>query len=96
MADTAAIPGVASLASESGNSFHHSAPDSRHSHTGRKEGHGQWHGQANGITSQGFGGQRQGIAQPRSQERSFGNNAPRRNGDRPSYTLGRGNNGNTR
>jgi superfamily II DNA/RNA helicase len=93
----------------SGNNFHHSAPDSRHSHTGRKEGHGQWHSQANGNTSrghtlgggQGFGGHRQGAAQPRSQERSFGSNrgsnsAPRRAGDRPSYTLGRGNNGNTR
>ena len=80
-----------------------------------KEGQGQWHGQANGNTSQGhtlgvgggqgFGGQGrgQGAGQPRSQERSFGNNqnrggtsAPRRNGDRPSYTLGRGNNGNSR
>jgi len=96
---------------KSGNSFHHSPPDSRHSHTGRKEGHGQWHGQANGNTNQGrtlgvgggqgFGGHRQGTAQPRSQERSFGNNrggnnTPRRTGDRPSYTLGRGNNGNTR
>ena len=44
-------------------------------------------GQANGNT-----------AQPRSQERSFGNanrgasSAPRRNGDRPSYALGRGHN----
>jgi superfamily II DNA/RNA helicase len=54
---------------------------------------------------QGFGGQGRGqtASQPRSQERSFGNNqnrggnsAPRRNGDRPSYTLGRGNNGNSR
>ncbi|MBI3479920.1 MAG: DEAD/DEAH box helicase [Nitrosomonadales bacterium] len=90
-----------------GTGFHHSAPDSRHSHAGKKEDHGQWHGQANGNTTQGrtltlgggqgFGGQ----AQPRSQERSFGNNrggnsAPRRNGDRPSYALGRGNNGNSR
>jgi len=100
----------------------HSAPDSRHSHTGRserhvaghpKEGQGQWHGQANGNSTQGhtpgvgggqgFGGQGrgQGAGQPRSAERSFGNNrggnsAPRRTGDRPSYTLGRGNNGNTR
>jgi superfamily II DNA/RNA helicase len=92
-----------------GAGFHHSAPDSRHSHTGRKEGHGQWHGQTNGNTSQGhtlgvgggqgFGGK--GAGQARSHERSFGNNrggssAPRRNGDRPSYTLGRGNNGNSR
>jgi superfamily II DNA/RNA helicase len=94
-----------------GAGFHHSAPDSRHNHTGRKEGHGQWHGQANGNTtqghtlgvggpsrSQGFGGQ----AQPRSQERSFGNqnrggnSAPRRDGNRPSYALGRGNNGSGR
>jgi superfamily II DNA/RNA helicase len=119
------------FAGKTGNAFHHSAPDSRHSHTGRsekllaghpKEGHGQWHGQANGNSTQGhtgaginvshtlgvgggqgFGGQgrSQGAGQPRSQERSFGNNrggnsAPRRTGDRPSYTLGRGNNGNTR
>jgi superfamily II DNA/RNA helicase len=96
---------------KTGNGFHHAAPDSRHSHAGRKEGHGQWHGQAGGNSTQGhtlgvgggqgFGGQ--GAGQPRSQERSFGNNrnrggnsTPRRNGDRPSYTLGRGNNGNTR
>ena len=98
-----------------GGGNHHSAPDSRHSHTGRKEGHGQWHGQANGNTTQGhtlgvgggqgFGGQGrgQGAGQPRSQERSFGNNqnrggnsAPRHTADRPSYTLGRGNNGNSR
>jgi superfamily II DNA/RNA helicase len=121
------------FAGKTGNGFHHSASDSRHSHTGRsekllaghpKEGHGQWHGQTNGNTSQGhtgaginvshtlgvgggqgFGGQGrgQGAGQPRSQERSFGNNqnrggnsSPRRTGDRPSYTLGRGNNGNTR
>lgn len=99
------------FAGKTGNDFHHSAPDSRHSHAGKKEGHGQWHGQTNGNTSnghtlgvgggQGFGGHRQGAAQPRSQERSFGNNrggnsAPRRTGDRPSYTLGRGNNGNSR
>jgi superfamily II DNA/RNA helicase len=103
------------FAGKTGNGFQHSAPDSRHSHTGRKEGHGQWHGQANGNTGQGhtlgvgggqgFGGQgrSQGAGQPRSQERSFGNNqnrggnsAPRRAGDRPSYTLGRGNNGNSR
>jgi superfamily II DNA/RNA helicase len=112
------------FAGNTGNGFHHSAPDSRHSHAGRKEGHGQWHGQANGNTAQGhtgaginvshtlgvgggqgFGGQgrSQGAGQPRSPERSFGNNqnrggnsAPRRTGDRPSYTLGRGNNGNTR
>jgi superfamily II DNA/RNA helicase len=53
----------------------------------------------------GFGGQGRGqsAGQPRSPERSFGNNqnrggnsAPRRTGDRPSYTLGRGNNGNSR
>jgi superfamily II DNA/RNA helicase len=113
------------FAGKTGNSFHHSAPDNRHSHTGRsekllaghpKEGHGQWHGQANGNSTQGhtlgvgggqgFGGQGrgQGAGQPRSQERSFGGqnqnrggtSAPRRTGDRPSYTLGRGNNGNTR
>ncbi|HEX5337312.1 MAG TPA: DEAD/DEAH box helicase [Gallionella sp.] len=81
-----------------GAGFHHSAPDSRHSHPARNEGQG---------AGQGFGGQaRQGFAgqgQPRSQERSFGNNAnrggnnsPRRTGDRPSYALGRGNNGNSR
>jgi superfamily II DNA/RNA helicase len=99
------------FAGKTGNGFHHSAPDSRHSHAGRKEGHGQWHGQANGNTTQGntlgvgggqgFGGQNR--SQPRSAERSFGNNqnrggtsAPRHTGDRPSYTLGRGNNGNSR
>ena len=96
-----------------GGGFHHSAPDSRHSHAGRKEGHGQWHGQANGNSTQGhtpgvgggqgFGGQARTSGfggQERSQERSFGNrggnNAPRRDGDRPSYALGRGNNGNSR
>jgi len=94
---------------KTGNGFHHSAPDSRHSHTGRKEGHGQWHGQSNSSTSNGHtlgvgGGQgfgRQGTGQPRSQERSFGkdqnrggNSAPRRTGDRPGYTLTRNSNGN--
>lgn len=94
-----------------GGGFHHSAPDSRHSHAGRKEGHGQWHGQANSTQGhtpgvgggQGFGGQARPSGfggQERSQERSFGNrggnNAPRRDGDRPSYALGRGNNGNSR
>jgi hypothetical protein len=71
-----------------GASFHHSAPDSRHSHA-RPEGAGQGR-------SQGFAGQGQ---QPRSAERSFGNNgnrggnsAPRRNGDRPSFAQGRGHN----
>jgi len=84
-----------------GTGFHHSAPDSRHGHAGRKEGFGQ----ANGNTLQGqnrgpeagrgFGGN----SQTRSPDRSFGNrssnSAPRRDGDRPSYALGRGhNNGN--
>jgi len=92
------------FAGKTGTGFHHSAPDSRHSHAGRKEGHGQWHGQANGNTTQGhtlsLGG---GQVKPRSAERSFGNNqnrggnsAPRHGGDRPSYALGRGNNGNSR
>ena len=36
-----------------GGGFHHGAPDSRHSHAGRKEGHGQWHGQSNGNNTQG-------------------------------------------
>jgi len=68
-----------------GAGFHHSTPDSRHSHFGRKEGHGQWHGQAD-RSSQG-----------RQQERSFGGNrgpsgGPKRSGDRPSYALGRGHN----
>jgi superfamily II DNA/RNA helicase len=94
-----------------GVAFHHNAPDSRHSHVGRKE--GQWHERSNGNKSQvhnpgargnqGFGGHDRGLAQPRSQERSFGghnqnrggNNAPRRN-DRPSFALGRGNNGSSR
>ena len=84
-----------------GAGFHHSAPDSRHTHAGRKDGHAQGAGQGFGgqSRSQGFAGQ----AQPRSQERSFGNanrgnaSAPRRSGsDRPSYALGRGNNGNSR
>jgi superfamily II DNA/RNA helicase len=102
-----------------GAGYHHSAPDSRHSHTGRSEGHiagrpkeshGTWHVQANGNTNQGRtlslgGGQGRGhgSGQPRSPERSFGNNqnrggnsTPRRNGDRPNYALGRGNNGTTR
>ena len=92
-----------------GNGFHHSAPDSRHSHAGRKEGHGQWHGQPNGNSSApqahapAFAGQGRPSsfgAPARSQERSFGNQnrgaAPRRDGDRPSYALGRGNNGSTR
>ncbi|MFA6970802.1 MAG: DEAD/DEAH box helicase [Gallionella sp.] len=75
-----------------GAGFHHSAPDSRHSHPARNEGAG-FGGQAR---SPGFAGQ----AQPRSQERSFGNaprsgngggfgggnGAPRRDGgDRPSF-----------
>jgi superfamily II DNA/RNA helicase len=100
------------FADKSGNGFHHSAPDSRHSHAGRKEGyangntnHGNsGHGNTLGVGGgQGFGGQGRshGAGQPRSAERSFGNNrsatsAPRRPSDRPSYTLGRGNNGNGR
>ncbi|MFZ5523899.1 MAG: DEAD/DEAH box helicase [Pseudomonadota bacterium] len=76
-----------------GAGFHHSSPDSRHGHAGRKEGHRQSFG---GADRQGFAGQ----GQPRSQERSFGNrggnSTPRRNGDRPSYALGRGNNGSGR
>ncbi len=59
-----------------GAGFHHSAPDSRHAHPARNEGFG---------ARPAFGGN----AQPRSQERSFGN-APRgnsapRGGDRPSF-----------
>ncbi|BBI99626.1 hypothetical protein FGKAn22_13190 [Ferrigenium kumadai] len=79
-----------------GGGFHHSAPDSRHSHAGRGEGQGAGQGFGGQGRSQGFAGQGQ---QPRSQERSFGNNgnrggnnAPRRNGDRPSFSQGRGNN----
>ncbi|HCJ50562.1 MAG: RNA helicase [Gallionellales bacterium CG_4_10_14_3_um_filter_54_96] len=80
-----------------GAGFHHAAPDSRHSHVGRKEGHGQWHGQANAPAAQGFTGQRQersptaAPAQARTQDRSFGNaprgnSAPRREGsDRPGF-----------
>jgi len=85
-----------------GAGFHHSAPDSRHSHVGRKEGHGQWHGQANGNTIQGQNRNQEpgrgfgGNSQTRSPDRSFGNrsgnNAPHRDGDRPSYALGRGHN----
>ncbi len=99
-----------------GGSFNrHSSPDSRHSHTGRKE--GQWHANANGNTlhvrhdspagAPGFAGPRAngfaGQTQPRNPDRSFGNHqnrggnsTPRRNSDRPSYALGRGNNGNGR
>jgi superfamily II DNA/RNA helicase len=83
--------------------FHHSAPDSRHSHTGRSEGQ-SFGGQAR---SPSFGGQRQerspsgfaGQGQPRSQERSFGgqnqnrggNSTPRRTtGERPAFTGNRG------
>lgn len=74
-----------------GTGFHHSAPDSRHTHTDRKEGHSQGAGQ--GFTgqarSQGFGGQRQerspsgfaGQGQPRSQERSFGGQNQNRGGN---------------
>ncbi len=80
-----------------GAGFHHRAPDSRHSHDGNKEGHRHTQGFGGANRNQGFGGQGQ---QPRSQDRSFGNrggnSAPRRHGDRPSYALGRGNNGNTR
>jgi superfamily II DNA/RNA helicase len=77
-----------------GAGFHHSAPDSRHSHVGRKEGHGQWHGQAPAAT--GFGDR-----PARTQERSFGNAnrgantgnaAPRRTGDRPAFSANRGGN----
>ncbi|MDX8379013.1 MAG: DEAD/DEAH box helicase [Gallionella sp.] len=80
-----------------GAGFHHSAPDSRHSHPVRNEGAGLGGGQARG-----FGGQ----AQPRSSERSFGNaprganaggnTAPRRdNGNRANFGGNRsGNNGN--
>jgi len=69
-----------------GGGFHHSAPDSRHSHVGRKEGHGQWHGQAERSSSG-----------ARPQERSFGGNrgpaaGGKRGGDRPSFSLGRGHN----
>jgi len=64
-----------------GAGFHHSAPDSRHSHPARNEGAG-----FGGQGRPAFGGQSQ---QPRSQERSFGN-APRANtgaprGDRPAF-----------
>ncbi len=74
-----------------GGGFHHSAPDSRHSHVGRKEGHGQWHGQAERSTSTSSSGG------ARPQERSFGGNrgpaaGGKRGGDRPSFSLGRGHN----
>lgn len=79
-----------------GTGFHHSAPDSRHTNTGRKEGSSQWQGQGQnqGNTlhvpgrSQGFTGQRQerspgfaGQGQPRSQERSFGGQNQNRGGN---------------
>lgn len=73
---------------DGGGSVRHSSPDSRHTHDGHKEGHRH---------NTGFGGA------GRSQERSFGNapnrggnNAPRRNSNRSGYSLGRGNNGNSR
>jgi superfamily II DNA/RNA helicase len=79
-----------------GAGFHHRSPDSRHNHDGHREGHRHNQGYGRSDRSQGFAGQ----GHPRSNERSFGNrsgnNAPRRNGDRPSYALGRGNNGNNR
>ncbi|MCR4299571.1 MAG: DEAD/DEAH box helicase [Gallionella sp.] len=81
-----------------GAGFHHSAPDSRHGHAVRKEGFGQVNGntlqgQNRGPeTGRGFGGN----SQTRNPDRSFGNrggnSAPRRDGDRPSYALGRGHN----
>jgi len=81
-----------------GAGFHHSAPDSRHSHAVRKEGFGQVNGntlqgQNRGPeTGRGFGGN----SQTRNPDRSFGNrsgnSAPRRDNDRPSYALGRGHN----
>lgn len=62
-------------------------PDSRHA--GRKEGYGQANGnQAHAPRHAGLGGQ--------GNERSFGNRTPRREGDRPSFALGRGNNGSGR
>ncbi|NOU01844.1 MAG: DEAD/DEAH box helicase [Gallionella sp.] len=77
--------------------FHHSAPDSRHSHTGRSEGQGfggqarspSFGGQRQERSSTGFGGQRQerspsgfaGQGQPRSQERSFGGQSQNRGGN---------------
>jgi len=69
-----------------GAGFHHSTPDSRHSHVGRKEGHGQWHGQPD-----------RSSGQSRPEGRSFGGNrgpagGAKRGGDRPSYALGRGHN----
>ena len=67
-----------------GAGFHHSAPDSRHSHPARPA--------APGFAAQA----RTNTAQPRSQERSFGNGprganaAPR--GDRPAFSGNRGGN----
>jgi len=70
-----------------GDGYYRNAPDSRHSHAGRKEGHGQWHGQAQGNNH-------------RDQERSFGNpkrgSSTRHTNERPSYALGRGHNSGNR
>jgi superfamily II DNA/RNA helicase len=90
-----------------GGGFNRSAPDSRYSHTGQKEGqangnssqdHSRSTGFSNGFTgqarNQGLGG---GQARPRSAERSFGNrggnSTPRRTGDRPTFSQNRGGNG---
>ena len=79
-----------------GTGFHHSAPDSRHSHAGHKEGHSHTQGFGGSGHSQGGSGQ----SQPRNQERSFGNrngnSTPRRNSNRSDYSFGRGNSGNSR
>jgi len=62
-----------------GSGFHHSAPDSRHSHTGGKDSYGHWHGKTNHGNSQGL----TSHSQPRSPDRSFGNsNTQNRNGNR--------------
>jgi superfamily II DNA/RNA helicase len=71
-----------------GAGYHHSVPDSRHSHAGRKESHGQWHGQP----------QHSMHSQWQNTGNRSGNTvAPRRNGNRTEHTTTtrhRGSNGN--
>ncbi|HET7832797.1 MAG TPA: DEAD/DEAH box helicase [Gallionella sp.] len=90
-----------------GGGFHHSAPDSRHSHAGRKEGHGQWHGQeAHGNSGQraehGFGNQGrshgagQGFGNRDFGNQGFGGHAQPRSQERSFGNQNRGGNGSPR
>ena len=81
---------------------HHTAPDSRHAHSPRREGQG--FGGQRAANPQGFGGG-QGAAAGHTQDRGVGNqsrgfgdqnrggnSAPRRTGDRPAFGGNRGGN----